>query len=192
MSEQSDVTRLLLAAGNGDASAIDELMPLVYEELRALAGAQMRRERVNHTLQTTALVNEAYLRLVDQDRVEWQGRQHFLSIAAKMMRRVLLNHARAKNTEKRGGGEQRVYLTGDFAPATGDVENRIDLMDLDEALRELEARDDKLGRVVELRFFGGMSMEDIASVLGVDQRTVKRYWKAAKILLYDRLGGESD
>lgn len=187
-SDRGQVTLLLDAATGGNVDALNKLMPLVYEELRALAKSRMRREKSHHTLQTTALIHEAYVRLVDQKRVQWKNRQHFFAIAAQMMRRVLVNHARDRRAEKRGGGRQKVPL--DERIGVADEATKVDLLALDDALNDLAASDERLSRVVEMRYFGGMSIDEIGGVLGVAPRTVKRYWKAAKLLLYEKLGAE--
>jgi RNA polymerase sigma factor (TIGR02999 family) len=189
--DPGSVTRLLSAAAAGDKESLKKATEVVYEDLRQLAARFMRRERPDHTLGTTGLVHEAYLRLVDQNEVDWKSRQHFFAIAAKMMRRILVNHARDRKAQKRGGERERVPLEEGFLPddLSGDGP-RVDLVDLDDALKKLEAEDPQLARVVEMRFFAGMPIEEIAQVLEVAPRTVKRYWKAARILLLDALGGE--
>jgi RNA polymerase sigma factor (TIGR02999 family) len=182
----SDVTGLLCRLEEGDVGAVDALLPLVYEELRDVAAAHLRRERAGHTLQATALVNEAYARLVDQTRVQWAGRTHFFAVAATAMRRVLVDHARSRGRLKRGGGGLRVPLPEDAAAAPGP-----DLLELDEALELLAREHPDHARLVEIRFFGGLSMEDAASLLGVSGRTCERWWRFARAWLYARLGGES-
>jgi RNA polymerase sigma factor (TIGR02999 family) len=176
------VTELLRAWSRGDAAAQDELLPLIYQELRRRAAAQLRRERRGHTLQPTALVHEAYLRLVDQD-VAWKSRAHFFSLASEMMRRVLVDHARGRKADKRAGGT-RVEL--DEALAISE-ERDVDLVLLDQALAELSDLDPRHGRIVELRFFGGLTLEETASVLGISPATVKREWTLARAWLYGRL-----
>ena len=176
-----NMTQLLVAWSNGDPSALDELAPLVYDELRRLARRQMSREREGHTLQTTALVNEAYLRLIDQRDVRWQNRAHFFAIAAQMMRRILIDHARSRHYEKRGGGAPRVAL--EEAAELSD-ERAAELVALDEALRSLSEIDERKSRVVELRFFGGLSTEEIAEVVGCSPDTVTREWRRAKAWLH--------
>ena len=167
--------------------AADALFEKVYRELRALAKNYLRRERPDHTLQPTALVNEAYLKLVDQRRVNWQNRHHFFGIAAQMMRRVLVDHAREHAAEKRGGPRRKVSLDEADIP-TG--ERAADLVALDEALRKLAEVFPRKGRVVELRFFGGFSVEETAGVLGVSDKTVMREWESAKLWLYREMDGE--
>jgi RNA polymerase sigma-70 factor, ECF subfamily len=174
------VTELLLAWGSGDRSALDELVPLVHQELRRLARSQMRGERDNHTLQTTALVNEAFLRLIDLRRIRWQDRAHFLALSAQLMRRVLVDHARTRNYRKRGGGAATVALD-DVAVAA--PERAADLVALDEALENLARVDPRKSRVVELRFFGGLSVEETAGALNVSPETVMRDWRLAKVWL---------
>ncbi len=177
----SEVTRLLKDWGNGDSTALDQLMPIVYAELRAIAARYLRRERQDHTLQPTALVNEAYLRLIDQNQVQWQNRAHFVGVAAQMMRRILVDHAKSHNRAKRGGGARRVTL--DEAVALSE-ERANDLVELDEALTALEAFDERKSRVVEMKYFGGLSVEETAEVLKVSVITVARDWKLAKAWLY--------
>jgi RNA polymerase sigma factor (TIGR02999 family) len=174
------VTQLLVAWGDGDSAALDELMPLVYDELHRLARRYMNRERPGNTLQTSALVNEAYLRLVDQRDVRWQNRAHFFSIAAQMMRRILVDHARKRQFKKRGGGARRVSLDEVMIVSE---ERAADVVALDEALNILAEIDPRKGRIVELRFFGGLSVEETAEVLGVSPGTVMRDWTLAKAWL---------
>ncbi len=178
------VTELLLAWGRGDRSALDELMPLVHQELRRLARSQMRGERDNHTLQTTALVNEAFLRLVDLRRVRWQDRAHFLALSARLMRRVLVDHARSRNYQKRGGGAVAVGLDDVLVAVP---ERGADLVALDEALEDLARVDPRKSQVVELRFFGGLSVDETAEALHVSPETVKRDWRLAKVWLLREL-----
>lgn len=180
------VTGLLLAWGEGDRDALDRLLPLVYDELRQLAHRELRGERPGHTLSTTALVHEAYLRLVDQGRARLESRRHFLSVAGTMMRRVLVDEARRRHARKRGGGARHLPL--DEAPeivASPDGE----LLELDEALSALESFDPALGKVVELRYFAGLTLEETAAVLGVATTTAWRDWQAARAWLYARLAG---
>ena len=180
-----EVTQLLLAWSHGDQAALDQLIPLVYEELRRLAKRQMGRERPGHTLQTTALVNEAYLRLIDSSQVHWQSRAHFFAISAQLMRRILVDFARARHNLKRGGQTPRVSLTEALEVAP---EREADLVALDDALQTLAALDPRQSRVVELRFFGGLSVEEAAEVLKVSPETVKRDWRLAKVWLLRELG----
>jgi RNA polymerase sigma factor (TIGR02999 family) len=171
------ITALLLDLERGDARAADVLVPLVYEELRRIASRQLRRESEGHTLSPTALVNEAYLRLVDQTRVQWVNRAQFFAVAARLMRRVLLDHARKVGAAKRGGGWQRMELEGAEIPVE---ERAAELVALDEALDRLEALNPRLAQVVECRFFGGMTEEETAAALGVTDRTIRRDWTKAK------------
>ena len=177
----SEVTRLLKDWSAGDSAALDQLIPIVYDELRAIAARYLRRERQDHTLQPTALVNEAYLRLIDQKQVQWQNRAHFVGVAAQMMRRILVDHAKSHNRAKRGGGARRVTL--DEAVALSE-ERANDLVELDEALTALAAFDERKSRVVEMKYFGGLSVEETAEVLKVSVITVARDWKLAKAWLY--------
>ena len=182
-----DVTTLLLAWNEGDEDALGQLMPLVYAELRRLARQYMRGERPGHTLQTTALVNEAYLRLVDARRVRWQNRAHFFAVSARLIRRILVDFARERGYKKRGGGVRHVSL--DQALDLGQQPDK-DLMALDEALQALAEFDPRKGQVVELRFFGGLSVEEVAEVLQVSPETVHRDWRLAKAWLKRRLSEE--
>lgn len=175
-----NISHLLKEWSDGDPEALDRLTPLVYEELRRQATRYLRRERPGHTLQTTALIHEAYLRLVDAQDVEWQNRAHFFAIAANLMRRVLVDHARRRGADKRGGSQIRVPL--DEAAAVAD-ETDIDLLAIDEALNRLAAIDEQQARVVELRFFSGLSVEETAAALGVSTTTVKRDWRVARAWL---------
>jgi RNA polymerase sigma factor (TIGR02999 family) len=175
-----DVTRLLKAWSAGDQAALDQLMPVVYAEVRKLAQSYLRRERPDHTLQPTALVNEAYLRLVDQRDVDWNSRSHFFGIAAQIMRRVLVDHARARNAEKRGSGVVPVAFDEALDVAAA---RQLDLVALDDALQTLGALDARQARVVELRFFAGLSVEETADVMGLSPATVKREWMAARLWL---------
>src|SRR6185503_648173 len=174
------LTQLLVAWSDGDASARDELMPLVYEELHRLAHRYMGRERQGHTLQTSGLVNEAYLRLIDQSRVKWQNRAHFFGIAAQMMRRILVDYARSRGYAKRGGDARQVSF--DEAAIVSE-ERAADVVALDDALKGLAEIDLRKSRIVELRFFGGLSIEETAEVLAVSPGTVMRDWTLAKAWL---------
>jgi RNA polymerase sigma factor (TIGR02999 family) len=177
---------LLLAWSRGERAALDELIPLVSAELRRLAQGYLRREPAGHTLQTTALVNEAYLRLVDARQVEWRNRAHFFAISANLMRRILVDFARARRYQKRGGGVAHVSLVEDRIPAP---QLAPDVVALDEALESLAAFDPRAARVVELRFFGGLSVDEISEVVGISPRTVKRDWLAARNWLLGEMGG---
>ena len=175
------MTVLLRRWSAGDAAALDALLPAVQDELRRLARAYMRREREGHTLEPTALVNEAYIRLVDQHDVRWASRGHFFAIAAQAMRRVLVDHARGHGAAKRGGGAERVTLSG---IAAGEAERvDVDVLWLHEALERLARLDERQARVVELRYFAGMSVEEVAEVLGISPATVKREWSTARLWL---------
>jgi RNA polymerase sigma factor (TIGR02999 family) len=179
-----DVTRLLLAWRAGDQAAFEALIPLVYDELRRLAHHQLRGERHQLTLQTADLVHETYARLVDSSRVQWQNRAHFLAVAAQSMRRVLVDAARARQAQKRGGDYARVDLDTELIVAGAPD---VDIVALDDALKTLGAADARRARVVELRFFGGLTVEETAEVLGVSPETVMRDWKVARAWLYQQL-----
>lgn len=179
-----DVTGLLLAWSAGDEKALDQLMPLVYRELRRLAKRYMAKERTGHTLQPTALVNEAYLRLVDLNKMRWQNRAHFFAVAAQMMRRILVEFARKRHRHKRGGEAERVTLEDQLEITS---EARPDLVAIDELLTTLAAIDGRLSRVVELRFFGGLTVEETAEVMQMSPQTVNRAWKTAKVWLLREL-----
>jgi RNA polymerase sigma factor (TIGR02999 family) len=178
-----DVTGLLLAWRAGDATAGEQLLPAIYDELHRQAARAMRREDGAHTLQATALVHEAYLRLVDQRRVEWRSRAHFFGVAAQMMRRVLVDHARTRLAAKRGGALQRVTLSGIDAGVDPTVSDELDVLALHDALERLAALDPEQARLVELRYFGGLGIEDTAEALGVSPATVKREWAVARAWL---------
>jgi RNA polymerase sigma factor (TIGR02999 family) len=180
------ITHLLKAWSAGDRQALDRLTPLVYEELRHQAARYLRRERPGHTLQTTALIHEAYLRLIDAGDVDWQGRAHFFAIAANVMRRILVEHARRRDADKRGGSQVRVQLDEALAVAK---ETDVDLLAIDKALDKLETIDPQQARVVELRFFSGLSVEETAAALGVSPSTVKRDWRVARAWLRREIGG---
>jgi RNA polymerase sigma factor (TIGR02999 family) len=180
-----DVTALLIRWGEGDQSAIDRLMPVVYDELRRIAGRHFRRERPGNTLQPTALVNEVYLRLVDQRGVSWQSRAHFFGIAARLMRQVLVDRARSRQAAKRGGADYRLDLT-DISDVP-DKSRPLDLLALDQALERLASFDPQQGRIVELKFFGGLSIEETAEVMTTSPATVKREWALAKSWLFREL-----
>ena len=181
---QKSITELLVAWSDGDRAALDELVPLVQSELRRIGRNYMRGERKGHTLQTTALINEAYVRLVDQKHVRWQNRAHFLAIASELMRRILVDYARRRLYQKRGAGALQVTL-GDAE--TIPVERTPDLVALDEALTSLTKIDKRRGRVVELKFFGGLSIEETAEVLKISPTTVERDWTIAKAWLHKTL-----
>ena len=189
MAGTADVTRLLIDWSNGREAAREELMPLVYGELKRLAGSRLRGERADHTLQPTALVNEVYLRLVDQDRVRWRNRAHFFAIAARLMRRVLVDHARRQRAAKRGGVRHQVTLDEAVSPV---AELTLDLVALDDALLALAELDSALARLVEVRFFGGLTIEETAEALSVSPATVKREWATARAWLHNRLEGSAE
>ena len=188
MGETEDITKLLVAAREGNRQASDQLLPRVYDELRALAGSLMRQERPDHTLQATALVHEAYLKLVDQTRVQWHDRAHFFAVAAQALRRILVDHARTHDREKRGGGQARVPLQDELVAF---YEQQVDLIALDEALVQLAARHPEHARVVEMRFFSGLTVDEIAGVLNVTSRTVANKWRFARAWLQQAISGEA-
>ena len=190
MQSSENVTQLLVDWGRGDQKALDKLMPLVYSELRRLAGNYLRRERQGHTLQPTALVNEAYLKLIDQRNAHWQNRAQFYGVAAQFMRRILVDHARQRQAAKRGGSDQqRLSITsaGQLGGKQLATEPAIDLLALHEALNELAEMDPQQGRIVELKFFGGLSIEEIAEVMNIGHATVERDWKMARAWLRRKL-----
>jgi RNA polymerase sigma factor (TIGR02999 family) len=182
-----NITELLASYGRGNKESLDQLMPIVYDELRRQAARYLRREQVGHTLQTTALIHEAYVRLVDQRNMQWQNRAHFFGIAAQMMRRILVDHARSKKRVKRGGSEIRVSFEDANVAAKG---QDLDVVALDEALERLAQIDEQQSRVVELRFFSGLSVEETAEVMGISKSTVKRDWSMAKAWLHRELSGD--
>ena len=182
-----DVTKLLVAWSDGDQAALEELMPLVQQELRRLARRYMVRENPGHTLQPTALVNEAYLRLIDQRQVHWQNRAHFFGVSAQLMRRILVDMARARQQQKRGGGARQIEFDETLLEAKTPGQ---DLVALDDALHSLAAMDERKSRVVELRFFGGLTVEETAEVLHISPETVMRDWKTAKVWLQRELSRE--
>ncbi len=184
--DPGEVTGLLAAWNEGDPAAVERLMPLVYAELHRIAERQFRRERAGHTLQPTAVVHEAYFRLVDQTRVTWKNRGHFFAIAAQAMRRILIDHARAREADKRGGREDRVAL--DVGIASPEPFDDVDLLALDEALGRLKALDDGQARIVELRFFGGLSIEETAEAMETSPSSVKREFRSARAWLFRELG----
>lgn len=187
-SERGEITEMLKACSGGNREALDKLVPLVYEELHRQAHRYLNRERSNHTLQTTALVHEAYLRLIEYRFVDWQNRAHFFGMAANMMRRILVNYAVNQNRLKRGGLEENLPLEEAFCVAAEDQD--IDLLALDKALNELAKLDERQVQIVELRYFSGLSVEETAEVLQISSRTVKRDWSMAKAWLRAELGGE--
>jgi RNA polymerase sigma-70 factor, ECF subfamily len=185
----TNITELLIEWNNGRNGALEDLLPLVYGELRRLAAHRLRQERPDHTLQPTALVHEAYLRLVDQRRVRWQNRAHFYGVAAHIMRRILVDQARARKADKRGGEWQRVTLTDNKTP---NESRDVDVLALDNALQRLAALDPQQERIVELRYFGGLTLEETAEVVGISTATVKREWAIAKAWLRAALSDQLD
>ena len=183
----SEITQVLSSISQGDRSAVERLMPLVYDEFRALASNYLRRESPGHTLQPTALVNEAFLKLVDQKNVDWQGKSHFFAIGAQAMRRILVDHARSKHREKRGGDRQKISLNEEI---TLSPQRDEDLMAVDEALEKLADLDARQAKIVELRFFGGLTVQEVAEVLGVSKRTVEAEWTMVKAWLRRELSDE--
>ncbi len=184
--QSGEVTGLLIAWNAGDAGAVERLMPLVYAELRDIAERHFRRERPGHTLQPTAVVHEAYFRLVDQTRVTWKNRGHFFAVASQAMRRILIDYARAREAEKRGGRDTPVTL--DVGVASSEPVDDMDLLALDEALVRLKALDDGQARIVELRFFGGLSIEETAEAMETSASSVKREFRSARAWLFRELG----
>ncbi len=186
MQAQPNITEVLERWSNGEQSALDELVPLIYKELRRLAGNYIRRERHDHTLQPTALINEVFLRLIDQNDIRWQNRAHFFGIAARLMRRILVDHARTQQAAKRGGGQYSLSLS-----RADRIAGRpsVDLLAVHLALQELEVLDPQQSRVVELRFFGGLTIEETAEVLSISHATVEREWKMARSWLRHELEG---
>jgi RNA polymerase sigma factor (TIGR02999 family) len=187
VSSQEDITRLLIAWSNGDREALSKLTPLVYDQLRLMASRFMQRERPDHTLQPTALVNEAFLRLVKQKGIKWQNRAHFFGISAKLMRQILVEHARSYQTAKRDSGGPKLSLDeAMFVPE----EKGVDILALDDALTRLADFDPEKSRIVELRFFGGLNIEETAEVIGVSPATIKREWSVAKAWLHSEISRE--
>ena len=179
--QNAEITQLLIAWSDGRHEALEDLMPIVYADLRRVAAGYMRREAADHALQPTALVHEAYVRLIDQKRVKWRNRAHFFGVAASLMRRILVDSARRRRAEKRGGGWERVTLAGD-EPAT-DSRKEVDVLALHEALERLAEFDPQQERIVELRYFGGLTIEETAEVVGISAATVVREWTIAKAWL---------
>ena len=185
MSTQGEVTQLLEDLNRGDREAYEKLVPLVYEQLHALAEDQLRRERPSHTLQPTALVREAFLRLVDQKKTYWKNRAHFFAVAAQIIRRILVDHARSRGRAKRGGDRGKVLLDEALVSA---YERNLDLLALDEALEKLERTAPQQAKVIQMRFFAGLTIRETAAVLGVSSTTVEREWRYARAWLFQRLG----
>jgi RNA polymerase sigma factor (TIGR02999 family) len=188
VSKRTDITRILKEATAGDDSAVNHLLPLVYDELRALAESYLKCERPDHTLQATALVHEAYVRLIKQEDVEWQNRAHFFAVAAQAIRRILVDHARGHERIKRGGRQERVQLDDDIAVL---AERNLDLLALDEALQSLAQLHPRQALIVELRFFGGLSLKEVAAYLDVSPRTVDGDWAMARAWLRRELRAEA-
>jgi RNA polymerase sigma factor (TIGR02999 family) len=187
LEQQADITVWLRQWSGGNAEALDELMPIVYAELHRQAASYLRRERVGHTLQPTALINEVYLKLIDQKNVNWQNRAHFFGIAAQAMRRILVDHAKSRHRAKRGGNAENLPIeAAEFAISRT---NSVDLVALDEALSRLAELDERQARIVELRFFSGMSVEETAEIMGISAATVKNDWRSAKAWLFSELAG---
>ena len=186
-SQLPEITRILKSWSGGNRAAVDDLMPLVYEELHKVAAQYLRRQRPDHTLQPTALVNEAYMKLIDISDVNWQDRAHFFAFASQTMRHILVDHARLLGREKRGGDVQKLSL--DEALDFSD-EKEVDLLSLDEALQNLAEIDEQQSKIVELRFFGGLTVEETANVLHISSATVKREWRIAKAWLFKRMRDE--
>ena len=183
-----EITQLLLAWGDGDKQALEKLMPLVYQELRHLAKNYMRRQRTDHTLEATALVNEAYLRLIDSSQVRWQNRTHFFAISAQLMRRVLVDFARTKQANKRGGDKQKVTFSEELPVS---FEKESELIALDDALNELAELNERQSKIVEMRYFGGLNEKEIAEALDISARTVRRDWSFVRAWLFRELKKES-
>ncbi|PQO33577.1 sigma-70 family RNA polymerase sigma factor [Blastopirellula marina] len=185
-----DVESLLASLSEGNQAAADQLLPVLYQELKAIANQHMRNERADHTLQATALVHEAFLKLVDQNRVQWQGKAHFCAVASNIMRRILVDHARTKNAAKRGKGAQRITLEEGLV--AGDPQNNVDLVELDELLTELATLNPRHAKIIEMRYFAGMTVEETAAALDVSVSTVKGDWRMAKAWLTSRFDSDSE
>lgn len=184
MSEEP-ITQLLQKLRNGSRETLDELLPIVYDELRSLAKSYLNRERSNHTLQPTALVHEAYLRLIGQKEIDWQNRAHFFGVSSRLMREILIEYARSKNRQKRGGEfKTQIALDENISFVN---QNELDVIAVDDALSKLEELDERQARIVEMKFFGGLTVEEIGEVLSISPATVKREWSTAKLLLYKML-----
>lgn len=183
--QSADITQMLIEMTDGNTEVVNQILPLIYSELRKLASSYLRRERADHTLQPTALVNEAYLKLIDQKKVVWQNRAHFFGIAAQVMRRILLDHARKHTAEKRGGEAEVLPLEEEILVVSH--EKSAELIALDEALENLAKMDEQKARIVELRYFGGLSIEETAEVMGVSVPTINRQWRMAKAWLYGQV-----
>ena len=184
-----ELTQLLVQLSEGKSQVVDDILPLIYDELRRLASNYLRRERSDHTLQPTALVHEAYIKLIDQTQVKWQNRAHFFGIAANIMRRILVDYARQHKADKRGGAAEKLPLEEEILIVSEG--KSAELLALDEALENLAKFDPQKSKIVELRYFGGLSVEETAEVLGVSEITVKRHWRMAKAWLYGQLSNEN-
>lgn len=184
----ANITQMLIDLTDGNQEVVNQILPHIYDELRRLAGSYLRRERSDHTLQPTALVHEAYMKLIDQKQVKWQNRAHFFGIAAQVMRRILMDHARKHLANKRGGNAEVLPLEEEILIVSNDRSN--DLIALDDALEELGKMDPQKARIVELRYFGGLSIEETAEVIGVSVPTINRQWRLAKAWLYSQLAAE--
>src|SRR4051812_27749964 len=184
-SDPSQITQMLIELTDGNTEVVDRIYPFIYDELRKLAGSYLRRERSDHTLQPTALVHEAYMKLIDQKQVKWQNRAHFFGIAAQVMRRILMDHARKHKAEKRGGYVDKLPLEEEILLVSQDSSSQ--LLALDDALKTLADLDPQKAKIVELRYFGGLSIEETAQVVGVSVPTINRQWKMAKAWLYGQL-----
>lgn len=183
-----DLTQMLIQLSQGKSQVVDDILPLIYDELRSLASNYLRRERSDHTLQPTALVHEAYIKLIDQTQVKWQNRAHFFGIAANIMRRILVDYARKHHADKRGGDAEKLPLEEEILIVSEG--KSAELLALDEALENLAKIDPQKSKIVELRYFGGLSVEETAEVLGVSEITVKRHWRMAKAWLYGQLAND--
>lgn len=183
--EPREITQMLLELTDGNEEVVNQILPHIYDELRRLASSYLRRERSNHTLQPTALVHEAYMKLIDQSRVKWQNRAHFFGIAAQVMRRILMDHARKHTAEKRGGDAELLPIEEEILVVSHD--KSAELVALDDALNQLAEMDERKAKIVELRYFGGLSIEETAEVLGVSVPTVNREWRMAKAWLYSEI-----
>jgi RNA polymerase sigma-70 factor (ECF subfamily) len=179
------ITQILQELQNGERDSINQVLPIVYDELRRLANNYLNRERANHTLQPTALVHEVYLRMIGQNKVEWQNRAHFFGISARLMREILIEYARGRNSQKRGG-EFKTQIVLDDSVNFAD-QNELNVVAVDEALAKLEKLDERQAKIVEMKFFGGLTVEEISEVLSISPSTVKREWATAKLLLYKML-----
>jgi RNA polymerase sigma-70 factor (ECF subfamily) len=184
-SSSNEITQMLIELTDGNQEVVNQILPHIYDELRRLAGGYLRRERPDHTLQPTALVHEAYMKLIDQKQVRWQNRAHFFGIAAQVMRRILMDHARKNKAEKRGGDADKLPLEEEILLVSADSSNQ--LLALDDALRTLAELDPQKAKIVELRYFGGLSIEETAEVMGVSVPTINRQWRMAKAWLYGQL-----